>query len=204
MHRRLTGIGHTTAGPTWMALPRSVRRPLLRICGNRVLFTTVLLLAPKRPDRADSTRLICGLRFGLAFPPATPAFHSGTATSWNPPRGLKDRLTTGLENVKMLANGPRRGDRTIAYRIDAAKCATVPWLCGDCRPECPNQAISTAHVIDPARCTECVGAHESPRCAGVCAANACEPDPERPESRERLLARWRELHSGEEPALGTY
>ncbi|MFO0571450.1 MAG: 4Fe-4S binding protein [Polyangiaceae bacterium] len=32
--------------------------------------------------------------------------------------------------------------------------------CGACEPECPNDAISQGdeiYVIDPARCTECVG-----------------------------------------------
>ncbi|MCJ7520930.1 MAG: 4Fe-4S ferredoxin [Dehalococcoidia bacterium] len=83
------------------------------------------------------------------------------------------------------------------------KCAAVPWLCGDCRPECPNRAISNAHIIDPEKCTECVGAYESPNCARICPAEACVPDPQHCESREQLLARWRTLHPGEEPAPGT-
>ncbi|MGB9005042.1 MAG: 4Fe-4S binding protein, partial [Candidatus Aminicenantales bacterium] len=32
--------------------------------------------------------------------------------------------------------------------------------CGACEPECPNQAISAGdalYIIDPNRCTECVG-----------------------------------------------
>ncbi|RLC66341.1 MAG: 4Fe-4S ferredoxin [Chloroflexi bacterium] len=92
----------------------------------------------------------------------------------------------------------------MAYKIIPEKCATVPWLCGDCRPECPNRAISTAHVVDPGRCTECVGAYESPRCAEVCSADACVPDPQHRETRQQLLERWRRLHPGEEPAPGTY
>lgn len=92
----------------------------------------------------------------------------------------------------------------VAYKIIPEKCATVPWHCGDCRPECPNQAISAAHTIDPERCTECVGAHLSPHCAEVCPAAACVPDPEHRETRAQLLKKWRRLHPGEEPALGTY
>lgn len=92
----------------------------------------------------------------------------------------------------------------MAYKIVVAKCAAVPWLCGDCRPECPNGAISSGHAVDPDRCTECVGAYELPRCAGVCSADACIPDPEHRETREQLLDRWRGLHPGEEPAPGTY
>jgi ferredoxin len=40
--------------------------------------------------------------------------------------------------------------------------------CGACEPECPNQAITegeTIHIISPNRCTECVGAYASSRCA---------------------------------------
>ena len=92
----------------------------------------------------------------------------------------------------------------IAYKIIVEKCAAVPWLCGDCRPECPNGAVGTAHVINPERCTECVGAYASPRCADLCEAGACVPDPDRRETREQLLERWRRLHPGEEPAPGTY
>ena len=80
----------------------------------------------------------------------------------------------------------------------------MPWLCGDCRPVCPNQAISTAHTIDPKRCTECVGAFESPRCANICSAGACVPDMEYQEMKSELLEKWRKLHPGEEPAAGTY
>ena len=38
--------------------------------------------------------------------------------------------------------------------------------CDVCEPACPNQAISqgpTIYVIDPARCTECVGHHDLPQ-----------------------------------------
>ena len=47
--------------------------------------------------------------------------------------------------------------------------------CGACEPECPNQAISegeTIYIIDPDRCTECVGSHESPRCVEICPEDA--------------------------------
>jgi ferredoxin len=80
--------------------------------------------------------------------------------------------------------------------------------CGACEPECPNEAISegeTIYVIDPAKCTECVGSHESSQCAEVCPIdNCCIPDPEHTETKEQLLKKWRGLHPGEEPAAGTY
>ena len=80
--------------------------------------------------------------------------------------------------------------------------------CGACEPECLNEAISegeTIYVVDPDKCTECVGSHESPQCADVCPIdNCCIPDPEHPEAKEQLLEKWRGLHPGEEPAPGTY
>ena len=75
--------------------------------------------------------------------------------------------------------------------------------CGACEPECKNEAISegdTIYVISPDKCTECVGNHESPKCAEVCPVDACIPDPEHEESKEQLLDKWRSLHPGETPA----
>jgi ferredoxin len=75
--------------------------------------------------------------------------------------------------------------------------------CGACEGECGNQAISegeTIYIIDPDRCTECVGNAELPRCAEVCPVDACVPDTEHEESREQLLEKWHSLHPGETPA----
>jgi ferredoxin len=74
--------------------------------------------------------------------------------------------------------------------------------CGACETECKNQAISegdTGYVIDPDKCTECVGYFESSRCAEVCPVDACVPDPDRKESTEQLLEKWHGLHPGETP-----
>ena len=79
--------------------------------------------------------------------------------------------------------------------------------CAACEPECPNQAIKegdTIYVINPERCTECVGAYTSSRCADVCPVDACHPDPAHPEIKEQLLKKWRGLHPGEEPAACTF
>jgi ferredoxin len=72
--------------------------------------------------------------------------------------------------------------------------------CGSCELECPNQAISegdTTYVIDPDKCTECVGYFESSKCAEICPVDACVPDPDHVEIREQLLEKWRSLHPGE-------
>ncbi len=75
--------------------------------------------------------------------------------------------------------------------------------CGACESECPNAAISegdTIYVINAAKCTECVGAHESSQCADVCPVDACIPDPDKKESHDQLLEKWKKLHPGETPA----
>lgn len=76
--------------------------------------------------------------------------------------------------------------------------------CGACEPECPNQAISegeTIYVIDPNKCTECVGSYESSRCAEICPVEACVSDEGRKENRKALLEKWEKLHPGETPKV---
>jgi ferredoxin len=85
----------------------------------------------------------------------------------------------------------------VAYKI-TEDCIS----CGACEPECPNQAIKegdTLYIINPERCTECVGSHASSRCAEVCPVDAPKPDDTHKESRDQLLAKWRKLHPGETP-----
>ena len=69
--------------------------------------------------------------------------------------------------------------------------------CGACEAECPNDAISegeTTFVIDPDKCTECVGAHETSRCADVCPVDAPQADPDHVETREQLEEKYKKLH----------
>lgn len=73
--------------------------------------------------------------------------------------------------------------------------------CDACVEECPNEAItagSTVYVIDPAKCTECVGFFDEPQCQAVCPQECCLPDPDRPEAPADLLARARQLHPDED------
>ena len=69
--------------------------------------------------------------------------------------------------------------------------------CGACEPACPNQAIRAGeelYVIEPSRCTECVGFHDEEQCASVCPVDACLPDPDRQEEEATLFARAKKLH----------
>lgn len=70
--------------------------------------------------------------------------------------------------------------------------------CDVCEPECPNSAISMGveiYVIDPGKCTECVGHFDTPQCVEVCPVDCIVPDPERRESNEALLERYSKIHA---------
>ncbi|MFB3852336.1 MAG: YfhL family 4Fe-4S dicluster ferredoxin [Vicinamibacterales bacterium] len=71
--------------------------------------------------------------------------------------------------------------------------------CGACEPECPNEAISqgdTIYVVDAAKCTECVGAFDAPKCVEVCPVDGCiVQDPNHVETKEQLQAKYEQLHS---------
>jgi ferredoxin len=76
--------------------------------------------------------------------------------------------------------------------------------CGACEPECPNKAIkegSTIYVIDPDRCSECVGSHTKQQCVEICPVASVVPDPAHQESRDQLLAKWKKIHPGETPKV---
>ena len=68
--------------------------------------------------------------------------------------------------------------------------------CDVCEPECPNSAISMGveiYVIDPARCTECVGHFDVPQCREVCPVDCIPLDLDHVETHEALLAKYRGL-----------
>ena len=68
--------------------------------------------------------------------------------------------------------------------------------CDVCEPECPNDAISQGeeiYVIDPGRCTECVGHFDAPQCRKVCPVDCIPLDPSYVESQDALEAKYRSL-----------
>jgi ferredoxin len=77
--------------------------------------------------------------------------------------------------------------------------------CGACEPECPNGAISEGadtYVIDPKKCTECVGFHGDEACQSVCPVECCIPDSNNREDEASLLEKAIKLHPGQVfPAL---
>ena len=68
--------------------------------------------------------------------------------------------------------------------------------CDVCEPECPNGAISMGveiYVIDPRKCTECVGHFERPQCVEVCPVDCIPLDPEYAETPEQLMEKYTRL-----------
>ena len=65
--------------------------------------------------------------------------------------------------------------------------------CDVCEPECPNGAISQGaeiYVIDPHRCTECVGHFDEPQCRKVCPVDCIPLDPAFVETKDELFAKY--------------
>ena len=70
--------------------------------------------------------------------------------------------------------------------------------CDACEPVCPNQAISAGdpiYVIDPLKCTECVGAEDEPQCMLVCPAACIVPNPDWAETKDDLMSKYNQLHA---------
>ncbi|MCB1747197.1 MAG: YfhL family 4Fe-4S dicluster ferredoxin [Gammaproteobacteria bacterium] len=68
--------------------------------------------------------------------------------------------------------------------------------CDVCEPECPNGAIydgGVHYLIDPNKCTECVGHFDEPQCVQVCPVDCIPSDPAHVEDRATLLAKYARL-----------
>jgi ferredoxin len=109
----------------------------------------------------------------------------------------------GIVHLEPLDGFPERKDcagATPSGGLDsmAMKIVAECISCGACEPECPNTAITAGesiYVIDPEKCTECVGAYDNPRCIEVCPVDGCiVTDPEHAESKDDLLTKYARLH----------
>ena len=68
--------------------------------------------------------------------------------------------------------------------------------CDVCEPECPNGALSQGediYIIDPAKCTECVGHFDVPQCVEVCPVDCIHQDPAHAESPQQLHDKYEKL-----------
>lgn len=70
--------------------------------------------------------------------------------------------------------------------------------CDACREECPNEAIEEnepIYIIDPDRCTECVGHYDEPSCIAVCPVDCIIPDANNIENAEELMFKYEQLQN---------
>ena len=70
--------------------------------------------------------------------------------------------------------------------------------CDACVDLCQNQAITAAapyYLIDPLRCTECVGVEDEPQCQLVCPVNCIVDHPDFRESHQQLLMKYQTLQA---------
>lgn len=68
--------------------------------------------------------------------------------------------------------------------------------CDVCEPECPNNAIYQGvdiYVIDPDKCTECVGHFDAPQCQQVCPVDCIPLDFNHRETEQELLGKYQRL-----------
>ncbi len=74
--------------------------------------------------------------------------------------------------------------------------------CDVCEPECPNEAISQGpevYLIDPLRCTECVGHYDTPQCREVCPVDCIPNNPAYQESKGQLQLKYENLMRSKQP-----
>jgi ferredoxin len=71
-------------------------------------------------------------------------------------------------------------------------------LCDKCVDPCPNDAITEGddiYIIDPNKCTECVGHFDTPQCVEVCPVECIPKDPDNEETEDQLWEKYRRLIS---------
>ena len=73
--------------------------------------------------------------------------------------------------------------------------------CDACREECPTEAIEEGdpiYVVDPDRCTECVGIYDEPACIGVCPVDCFILDKDNVETIAELQFKYAQILKEEE------
>jgi ferredoxin len=78
--------------------------------------------------------------------------------------------------------------------------------CDVCEPECPNAAICQGpeiYVIDPKKCTECVGHFDQPQCVEVCPVDCIPVNPDCVETETELRQKYEGLIATTKAAADT-
>jgi ferredoxin len=55
------------------------------------------------------------------------------------------------------------------------------------------------YEINPDRCTECVGHFDTPQCVQICPVNCIPVRPDRVESKDQLMEKYRRLTAAKAP-----
>jgi ferredoxin len=55
------------------------------------------------------------------------------------------------------------------------------------------------YEINPDRCTECVGHFDTPQCVQICPVNCIPVRPDRVESKDQLMEKYRQLTAAKAP-----
>ena len=79
--------------------------------------------------------------------------------------------------------------------------------CDVCEPECPNGAISQGpeiYIIDPKKCTECVGHFDAPQCVEVCPVDCIPVNLDIVETQADLMAKYEGLMAATKAAADTH
>jgi ferredoxin len=107
--------------------------------------------------------------------------------------GARSGTRASMTRLRVLPPEASEKDTTMALTINE-NCTA----CDACKPVCPNEAISVGdpfYVIDPLRCTECVGAEDEPQCKLVCPADCIVQHPDFNETPEELMAKYESIHA---------
>lgn len=70
--------------------------------------------------------------------------------------------------------------------------------CDACREECPNDAIEDGdpiYIIDPDRCTECIGHYDEPACVAVCPVDCIVSDSDNVETVAELKLKYEQIQN---------
>lgn len=68
--------------------------------------------------------------------------------------------------------------------------------CDACREECPTEAIEEGdpiYIVDPDRCTECVGIYDEPVCIAVCPVDCFVLDKDNVETVAELKFKYEQI-----------
>lgn len=68
--------------------------------------------------------------------------------------------------------------------------------CDVCEPACPNEAISMGpniYIINPKKCTECIGHFDKPQCQTLCPVDCIPKDENHLEDKDALYQKFLSL-----------